>query len=146
MESGLNSRRRPNRRRTGDRLRRCTLGGRCEDHPGVDRPISGICSKHKNGIEVQFLNRIEVGNELGESEDRFLEGHHVPRQLAAHAAKDGERADRFNHAHRVAIRERRISYPIFPGWREAPTTAIDEEGKTASKPVGRMVERTFLSA
>src|SRR6267143_489888 len=32
------------------------------------------------------------------------------------------------------IRFRRISYPILPGCREAPTTAIDRGEKTASRP------------
>src|SRR5437660_7987318 len=32
------------------------------------------------------------------------------------------------------MRFRRISYPILPGCREAPTTAIDRGEKTASRP------------
>src|SRR5437879_13920001 len=41
------------------------------------------------------------------------------------------------------MRFRRISYPILPGCREAPTTAVDRGGRTASRPA-RIIFATKL--
>ena len=84
------------------------------------------------------MDRIEVLDQLCESQDCILERANVAGRLAAFGFT-GYRVPWYS----LTIRFLRISYPILPRWREAPMTVMDFGEKIRSGP-SPAISRTNL--
>src|SRR5256885_12624060 len=104
-EFGLNS---PVRWRLA-RIREVGLlaGGPLQKDPCIDHPVSVPFFQRQHGVQVQLLNRVEVGHNGPQSQDRFLECGHIAWRFTAGGSYDQIRPDRLDHSPRVAVRQRR---------------------------------------